>query len=181
VLVCATGYRLDIPYLPTEVWSVTGPELRLHARTFHPDLETLGVVGQFALQGPFLPLLELQARWIVGVWCGDIAPPSQEEMRASLAVAPPAIDAHNVLALTLSEGAGVAPDLEARPDLAEALLFGPMLPPRYRLDGPGARKDAPAAFREQLSTSPRAPVEPDDLAALPELGLGHLRLAPSAR
>ena len=49
-----------------------------------------------------------------------------------------------------------------------------MLPPRYRLDGPGSRADAAALFRAQLASSPRAPVEPDDIAALADLGLGDL-------
>ena len=79
--------------------------------------------------------------------------------------------------MLLSEAAGVTPDLRAHPDLAEALLFGPMLPPRYRLDGPGARADAEALFAAQLATSPRAPVEPDDLAALADLGLTSLLAA----
>ena len=174
VIVCATGYRLDIPYLSDELWAVLGPDLRLLHRTLHPDLPGLGVVGQFALQGPYLPLLELQARWIVGIWAGVIPPPDDDAARAAIAVAPPPIDAHNVLALALSTAAGVAPDIPAHPDLAEALLFGPMLPPRYRLDGPGATADAAALFREQLAASPRAPVEPDDVAALAGLGLGEL-------
>ena len=45
----------------------------------------------------------------------------------------------------------MAPDLLARPELTEPLLFGPMLPPRYRLDGPGATPEAPALFAEQLA------------------------------
>jgi hypothetical protein len=68
----------------------------------------------------------------------------------------------------------VAPDVRGRPDLAEPLLFGPMLPPRYRLDGPGAHRDAAATFREQLAASARAAVEPDDIAALPEVGFADL-------
>jgi hypothetical protein len=79
-----------------------------------------------------------------------------------------------MLAMTLAASAGVTPDLRARPELAEALLFGPLLPPRYRLDGPGAMPDAGALFVDQLAATPRAPIEPDDLAALPELGLADL-------
>ena len=67
---------------------------------------------------------------------------------------------------------GVAPDLLARPELTEPLLFGPMLPPRYRLDGPGARADAADRFRTQLAASPRAPVDPADVEALRGFGLG---------
>ena len=68
----------------------------------------------------------------------------------------------------------MAPDVRARPDLAEPLLFGPMLPPRYRLDGPGANADAAASFRDQLAASPRAAVEPDDIAALADVGYADL-------
>ena len=173
-IICATGYRLDIPYLSRELWAVLQPELRLHHRTLHPDLPGFGVIGQFALQGPYFPLLELQARWIVNSWSGAGPGPDPRAARASVAIAPPPIDSHNVLAVTLADAAGVAPDLRARPDLAEPLLFGPMLPARYRLDGPGAHHDAAATFSEQLATSPRAAVEPDDIAALPAVGLADL-------
>ncbi len=173
-IVCATGYRLEIPYLSGDVWSVLGPDLRLHLRTVHPDLPYFGVVGQFALQGPYFPLLELQARWIVGAWSGDGPALDQRAARAGLASPPPAIDSHNVLAVALAEAAGVAPDVRGRPDLAEPLLFGPMLPPRYRLDGPGAGADASEAFRDQLAASPRPAVEPDDIDALAGVGYGDL-------
>jgi len=173
-IVCATGYRLDIPYLASEVWSVLGPDLRLYLRTLHPDLPLFGVVGEFALQGPYFPLLELQARWIVGAWSGDGPELDDGAARAGIAAPAPAIDSHNVLAIALADAAGVAPDVRARPDLAEPLLFGPMLPPRYRLNGPGARADAASTFRDQLAASPRPAVEPDDIAALPDLGFGDL-------
>ena len=173
-IVCATGYRLDIPYLSAELRSVLGSDLRLHLRTMHPDLPYFGVVGEFNLQGPYFPLLELQARWIVGSWSGDGPGLDIDAARASVDTPTPAIDSHNVLAVALADAAGVAPDLRSRPDLAEPLLFGPMLPPRYRLDGPGARADAASTFRDQLAASPRAAVEPDDIAALADVGYGDL-------
>ncbi len=147
----------------------------------HPDLPGLGVVGQFALQGPYFPLLELQARWIVNSWSGSGPEPDARAARAGIAFPPPPIDSHNVLAVTLADAAGVAPDVRAHPDLAEPLLFGPMLPPRYRLDGPGARSDAAAIFRDQLAASPRAAVELDDIAALADVGYGDLIPAVAAR
>ncbi len=177
VIVCATGYALDIPFLSDAVWRVLGPELRLHLRTLSPDLPGLAFVGQFALQGPYLPLLELQARLIVNAWSGAVAP-DHASMRASVAAAPPPVDAHHTLALALAGAAGVAPDLAARPGLIEPLLFGPMLPPRYRLDGPGALPDAATTFEHELARSPRAAVDPSDVADLPRLGLGHLDVGP---
>ena len=173
-IICATGYRVDLPYLSPDLSATLGPDLRLHHRTMHPDLPGLGVVGQFALQGPYFPLLELQARWIVNSWSGAGPRPDDEAARESIASPPPPLDSHNVLAVTLANAAGVAPDVRAHPDLAEPLLFGPMLPPRYRLDGPGAHSDAADVFRRQLAASPRAEVEPDDVAALADVGYGDL-------
>jgi dimethylaniline monooxygenase (N-oxide forming) len=180
-IICATGYRLDIPYLSGDLAATLGPDLRLHHRTMHPDLPGLGVVGQFALQGPYFPLLELQARWIVNSWSGSGPESDAEAARASIAFPPPPIDSHNVLAVALADAAGVAPDVRAHPDLAEPLLFGPMLPPRYRLDGPGAQSHAAATFRDQLAASPRASVELDDIAALADVGYGDLIPAVAAR
>ena len=171
-IVCATGYDVDVPYLGDDVWAVLGPDLALYRRTLHPDLPGFGVMGQFLAQGPYLPLLELQARWIVATWAGDVPPPGEARMRAAIAEPRPALDAHNALATTLAAELGVEPDLLARPALTEALLFGPMLPPRYRLDGPGATADAAARFTAQLAASPRAPVAPADVAALRGFGLG---------
>jgi hypothetical protein len=175
VLICATGYELDIPYFSDDVRRTIGPQFALHHRTFHPRLPGLALIGQFALQGPYFPLLELQARWVVGVWAGDLPEPVPAAVVASLATPPPAVDSHHVLALTLAEQAGVAPDLQAQPELTEALLFGPMLPSRYRLRGPGARPDAAEVLQKQAMSSPRARVDPDDVALLPALGVTGLQ------
>jgi dimethylaniline monooxygenase (N-oxide forming) len=170
-IVCATGYDLDIPYLPEDVWAVLGADLALYQRTLHPDLPGFGFIGQFLAQGPYFPLLELQARWIVATWAGDVPPPDETQMRVTIAEPRPPLDAHNALAMTLADELGVAPDLLARPDLTEALLFGPLLPPRYRLNGPGASDNAAEWFTAQLAASPRAPVDPADVAVLRRFGL----------
>jgi cation diffusion facilitator CzcD-associated flavoprotein CzcO len=177
VIICATGFDPGIPYLSPEVQGILGPDLALHLRTFHPQLPGLALVGQFAPQGPALPLLELQARWICGVWSGTIAPPDPEAMRASITQRPPALDSHHVLALALAEQAGVLPDPRRHPELAELLLFGPMLPIRYRLDGPGARADAADQLRVQAGSSPRATLDADDIALLSAVGYGALPIA----
>ncbi len=170
-IICATGYDLDIPYLDRDLWSAVGPGFVLYHRTLHPDLPGLGVIGQFLAQGPYFPLLELQARWIVATWTGQVALPDEAKMRATIAQGQPPLDAHNALALALAEELGVAPNVENWPELAEALIFGPLLPPRYRLSGPGAMDNAAGLFAQQLAASPRAPVDPADLEALPTLGL----------
>lgn len=181
VIIAATGYDLDLPYLSPALKAILGPQLALHLRTWHPELLGFAAVGQFALQGPYFPLLELQARWLTGVWSGAVAPPTDAAMRASVAGPPPPIDSHHVLALALAEQGGVAPDLARHPDLAEPLLFGPLLPLRYRLDGPGSQAGAEDALRAQFAATPRAPVEPDDLAMLPRLDLPQAVVAAAER
>jgi cation diffusion facilitator CzcD-associated flavoprotein CzcO len=173
-LICATGYDLDLPYLDADVRTALGPDLRLYHRTLHPDLPTLGVVGQFLAQGPYFPLLELQARWIVAIWAGRCAAPSAPRMRQHLAQPAPTLEPHNMLATAIAEELGVAPNLLARPEHVEALVFGPLLPPRYRLDGPDAQPGAEQLFRAQLAASPRAPVDATDVTALAELGLPRI-------
>jgi dimethylaniline monooxygenase (N-oxide forming) len=169
-IICATGYDLDIPYLDRDLWGALGPGLNLYQRTLHPDFPGFGFIGQFLAQGPYFPLLELQARWIVATWSGQVRLPDAAKMRATIAEGQPPLDAHNALALTLVEELGVAPNPEDWPELSEALMFGPLLPPRYRLSGPGAKPDAAGLFAEQLAASPRAPVDAADLEALSTFG-----------
>lgn len=170
-VICATGYDLHIPYLDRDLWRVLGTGLGLYQRTLHPELPCLGVIGQFLAQGPYFPLLELQARWIIAVWAGDVASPDERAMRQTMAKGQPTLDPHNALALTLAEELGVSPSVQSWPELSEALVFGPLLPPRYRLSGPGATSDAADLFARQLAASPRTRVDPADREALDTFGL----------
>jgi dimethylaniline monooxygenase (N-oxide forming) len=172
-VVSATGYDLDLPYLADGVRSALGADVSLYQRTLAPGLPTVGVVGQFLAQGPYFPLLELQARWIVAIWSGEVQAPDDELMRRVIAEPSPAVSPHDAMALALEEEMGITPDLRARPELAEALLFGPLLPARHRLDGPGASPDAAERYLEQLALSPRPAVEPD-LDALRDFGLADI-------
>jgi hypothetical protein len=49
-----------------------------------------------------------------------------------------------VLALLFARKAGVEPDLGRWPDLERTLLFGPLSPVSFRLQGPDRLEDAPA-------------------------------------
>ncbi|MDT5330964.1 MAG: hypothetical protein QOF31_2261 [Mycobacterium sp.] len=52
----------------------------------------------------------------------------------------------NLVALTFARAAGVEPNLRNWPRLRRALLFGPLTPSCFRLEGPDALPDAPARF-----------------------------------
>jgi cation diffusion facilitator CzcD-associated flavoprotein CzcO len=162
-IVCATGYTPHVPYLDDP-----GP---LYRRTLHPGLPGFAAIGQYFAMGPYWPLLELQARWVMHLWSGAVDPPSAAAMREAIATPQPLVEYHDAFATAIAREAGVAPDLPARPELTEPLLFGPLLPPRYRLDGPHARPDAAAQFARQLAASPRPPADRQAIPALRGFGL----------
>jgi dimethylaniline monooxygenase (N-oxide forming) len=75
------------------------------------------------------------------------------------------------LALALSREAGVTPDLAARPEITRHLLFGPLAPAQFRLDGHGRRTDALAQFKMAIGVfgGDTSPVPTDE-------ELGELRM-----
>jgi cation diffusion facilitator CzcD-associated flavoprotein CzcO len=146
-----TGYRLHLPFLApalTATLALDDAHIDLHEHTFHPDLPGLAFVGLYDQTGPLLPVLELQARWIAYVMAGLIAVPAQamrqgvERYRAGRG-GPQGV-MMNAMALRFARLAGVEPDLARWPQLASALLQGPLSPVSFRLQGPDALVNAPA-------------------------------------
>jgi cation diffusion facilitator CzcD-associated flavoprotein CzcO len=149
-VICATGYDLDVSFLSPEIRRVLGDDrthLDLYLRTFHPDLPGLALLGQFLLIGPQIPTAELQARWVAAVWSGALAAPRADRMWAGI-VEHRAVrqkmpfDMYPQLAAMLAAELGVEPDVGRYPELVQGLLFGPLAPARWLLEGPGARPEA---------------------------------------
>jgi len=119
--------------------------------TFHPDLPGLAFVGMWDQSGGYFVPLELQARWIAYTWGGAIPAPDETIQRL-------AVGAYrsqrgmsqktrmNLVALTFARAAGVEPDLRNWPHIRRALLFGPLAPSCFRLEGPDALPDAAIRF-----------------------------------
>ena len=57
----------------------------------------------------------------------------------------------NLVALTFARAAGVEPRLDNWPHLRRALLFGPLAPSCFRLEGPDALPDAPDRFAREAA------------------------------
>ena len=113
----------------------------LYKFTFHPDLAGLAFLGLWEQTGPYFPPLELQARWITYVWSGLRPFPTRRQMNAAIAASRDAggesqLQAMHRMALLFAREAGVEPDLKAWPQLAPALLFGPLSAISFRLSGP---------------------------------------------
>jgi dimethylaniline monooxygenase (N-oxide forming) len=153
-IVFGTGFELRLPFLDDRLQDLLGlDELQLDADrfTFHPDLPGLALMGMWEQSGGYFVPLELQARWIAYTWSGRVPAPAEAAQRAAIAECRarrgiPQKSRMNLVALTFARAAGAEPHLENWPDLRRALLFGPLAPSCFRLEGPDAVVDAPARF-----------------------------------
>jgi dimethylaniline monooxygenase (N-oxide forming) len=153
-IVFGTGFDLSLPFLSEEIRTVLDLDavhMDADRYTFHPDLPGLAFVGMWDQSGGYFVPLELQARWIAYTWGGAIAAMSEADQRSSIA------DYRsrrgfsqktrmNLAVLSFARAAGVEPHLDNWPHLHRALLFGPLAPSGFRLEGPDALPGAPARF-----------------------------------
>lgn len=179
-IILGTGYELDLPFLSSTVRSqldVDARHIDLYKFTFHPHLPGLAFAGMLDLTGPFFTPLELQARWIAYVWGGRLPEPATEEMKAGVAAC--RLDRGRTdqmpmqsAALMFARAAGVEPELERWPELARALLFGPLTPVSFRMSGLDALPEAPvrvAQDAQAFGAVPTAAFSPDQQAKLQRL------------
>ncbi len=149
-----TGFDVSIPCLSDEVRAVLDiDEAHIDADrfTFHPDLPGLAMVGMWDQSGGYFVPLELQARWIAYTWGGAIPAISDDALRASVDEyrsrrGQPQKTRMNLAALMFARAAGVEPSMANWSELRRKLLFGPLAPSSFRLEGPDALPDAAARF-----------------------------------
>ena len=145
-----TGFELDLPFLSDAIAATVGVDavhLDADRYTFHPDLPGLAFVGMWDQSGGYFVPLELQARWIAYTWGGAIAPPTPAEQRSAIELyrARRGLSQKtrmNIAAIMFARAAGCEPQLTNWPELHRALLFGPLAPSCFRLEGPDALPDA---------------------------------------
>ncbi|GAY18627.1 dimethylaniline monooxygenase [Mycobacterium sp. shizuoka-1] len=151
-IVFGTGFTLSLPFLDDDVRAILNldaGDLAADRHTFHPDLPGLAFVGMWDQSGGYFVPLELQARWIAYRWSGLVPPPAEADQRAAVAACRsrgPGKTRMNLAAVTFARAAGVEPALDRWPDLHRALLFGPLAPSCFRLEGPDALPGATARF-----------------------------------
>jgi dimethylaniline monooxygenase (N-oxide forming) len=143
-IILGVGFELSIPFLSpaiSEILDLDALHADLYKFTFHPDLAGLAFLGFWEQTGPYFPPLELQARWITYVWSGIRPFPTRSQMNAGIAAYRDArgtsqLRAMHLMTLLFAREAGVEPDLKTWPQLAPALLFGPLSAISFRLSGP---------------------------------------------
>jgi hypothetical protein len=86
VILYATGYQLDFPFLDKESLGCEAPELALYQRISHPAHNQLFFVGCCRVMCSMWPLAEQQSRWIARLLSGGFALPDNEQ-RSKRAIA----------------------------------------------------------------------------------------------
>jgi dimethylaniline monooxygenase (N-oxide forming) len=85
VLIAATGYEIDLDFIPLEVLKVEKNELDLYMRIVPPDWPGLFLQGFFNTDTALNMVFEHQARWVREILLGNAATPSPTEMREAIA------------------------------------------------------------------------------------------------
>jgi dimethylaniline monooxygenase (N-oxide forming) len=153
-IVFGTGFDLHLPFLDDDsraILDLDAAHLDADRYTFHPDLPGLAFVGMWDQSGGYFVPLELQARWIAYTWGGTIPANSEASQRTAIDTyrsrrGLPQKTRMNLAALAFARAAGVEPSPDNWPQLRRALLFGPLAPSCFRLEGPDALAEAPARF-----------------------------------
>lgn len=166
VVVFCTGYQVEFPFLDDHVLTVKDSVTNLYKRMlpFHHEHMTMGVVGLISAFSPVPPICELQARWIIGVFKGDIRLPSRTTLDAICAKQKTIIEENSgkgtneTLWIEYFQYINdIAGEIGCRPDLKgiffndrplwKHLVFGPLVPQQWRLRGPGKWEGAEEAIR----------------------------------
>ena len=150
-----TGFELDLPFLDDGIRATLDLDtvhLDADRYTFHPDLPGLAIVGMWDQSGGYFVPLELQARWIAYTWGGAIPPPDEAGQRDAIAdyrarrgIVAEDADESGGADFCACCGGGTAAWKIGR-TCSRALLFGPLAPSCFRLEGPDALPDAQARF-----------------------------------
>lgn len=153
-----TGFRLNMPFLADEIRVTLGLDdvhLEADRYTFHPELPGLAFIGMWDQSGGYFVPLELQARWLAYSWSGRI-PTDVAQQRTAVETyrtrrGLPQKTRMNLAAIGFARAAGCEPQLDHWPDLRRALLFGPLAPSCFRLDGLDALPGAAEQFAREAA------------------------------
>ena len=85
VLIAATGYSIDLPFVPEEVVSVRDNRLELYLRMVPPGWPGLFFMGFFNTDTALNMVFEHQARWVREFLLENAALPPEADMRESIA------------------------------------------------------------------------------------------------
>ncbi|KAG5275504.1 hypothetical protein AALO_G00121070 [Alosa alosa] len=184
VVVFATGYNYDFPFLPEDLRVKDGYRLSLYKHIFPPSLEkpSLAVVGFIHGLRAIIPLAEMQARWASRVFKGLTKLPSESIMLEDIQGTTKRMHQRFACSERNPLQVDYIPDLDdvahevgekpqffslflRDPGLGLRVLFGPCTPYQYRLCGPGQW----AGARQAIYTQWERVIRPFGTRKLPEI------------
>lgn len=153
-VILATGYKITFPFFPKNLVACEDNKIDLYKMVFDPNHPTLAFIGMAQPIGPLMPISELQSRWVARLFAGKQTLPPKKVMYREIAAYQKNIRARyfegprNTIQVDwinymdeLATVAGVKPNmvkiLFTDFQLWSTLMFGPVLPYQYRLEGPG--------------------------------------------
>jgi dimethylaniline monooxygenase (N-oxide forming) len=71
-IVCATGYRISLPFLSPSLVAIRGTALPLYRRIAAPDLPGPYFIGMVDAPGGLLPIVERQSAWLADLLSGRL-------------------------------------------------------------------------------------------------------------
>jgi hypothetical protein len=86
IVIAATGYHVDLPFLAPALRPLDGHRLDLFLRVIHPKCPSLYFVGMFNVAGGGnIRMMDDQAQWVTELVTGAMAPPDEATIRATMA------------------------------------------------------------------------------------------------
>ncbi|RWS27198.1 dimethylaniline monooxygenase [N-oxide-forming] 5-like protein [Leptotrombidium deliense] len=156
VVVLATGYEIQFPFLGSSVISIVDNKLKMYKNVFLPHLKhpkTLAFIGLVQPTSGVFPICEMQSRWFASLMNNLIKLPSREEMMLSIKDDTSFRELvfynsprNTIIVFYIQYLDEIASFIGVKPNLWKycftdtklwyALVFGPSLPYQYRLNGP---------------------------------------------
>ena len=85
VLIAATGYLTDLPFLSSEIVPLNDNDMELYQRIVPPDWPGLYLLGFFNTDTALNSIFDVQVQWVAEIELGNAKLPSEAEMRAAIA------------------------------------------------------------------------------------------------
>ncbi len=83
-LVAATGYHVDVPFIPNDLLPLSDEHVPLYRRIVPSEVKGLYFIGLLQFIGSFFKAFDTQAQWISDLITEKAVLPSREEMRAAI-------------------------------------------------------------------------------------------------
>jgi dimethylaniline monooxygenase (N-oxide forming) len=84
-IIAATGYEIDLPFLPKDVTPVAERRLDAYRRVVHPDRPGLYFIGFFNVSGGAnISMMDVQSRYMAALVSGDLERPAPSAMKADI-------------------------------------------------------------------------------------------------